>query len=117
MEKLYESITSEQNESEESVMNIDIEESAEDPNKAVKFIREIDKMIKIKKNNILMIAYHQGKIFRKFKTDNKFISAVSALKISTATINFKIDIVEFIDNYRKMEKSCISFYYLKTILG
>ena len=74
-------------------------------------------MIKINKNNILMIAYQQGEIFRRFKTDNKFITAVIAFKISKTTINFKIDIVKFIDKYSKMQKSCISFYYLKTILG
>ena len=60
-----------------------------------------------------MIACQQGKIFRRIKTDNKFISAVSALRTSKTTINFKIDIVKFIDKYRKMQKSCISLYYLK----
>ena len=55
-----------------------------------------------------MIAYEQGKKFKEFKTDNKFISAVSAFKISKTTINFKLGIMEFIDKYPKMEKSCIS---------
>ena len=73
----------------------------------------MDKMIKINKNNILVIAYQQGKIFRRFKTDNKFISAVSAFEISMTTINLKIDIVKFIDKYPKMQKSWISLYYLK----
>ena len=59
------------------------------------------------------MAYKQGKIFRKFKTDNKFISAVSTFKIRKVTINFKIGIVEFIDKYPKMQKPCISLYYLK----
>ena len=75
--------------------------------------KKLTTLIKINKNNILIIAYKQGKIFRKFKTDNKFISTASAFKISKAMINFKIDIVEFIDKYPKMEKSCISLYYLK----
>ena len=87
--------------------------NVDNPDEAAKLIKDMDKMIKIKKNNILMIAYQQGKIFRRFKTDNKFISAVSAFKISKATINFKIDIVKFIDKYPKMQKSCISLYYLK----
>ena len=60
-----------------------------------------------------MIAYQQGKIFKKFKTNNKFISAVSAFKISKTTINFKIDIVKFIDMYPEMQTPCISLYYLK----
>ena len=116
MEKLRESITSEQTESKESVMNVDIKkllEEAKNPNEASKLIKKMDSMIKINKNKILIIAYRQGKIFRKFKTDNKFISAVSTFKISKATINFKICIVEFIDKHPKMEKSCISLYYLK----
>ena len=60
-----------------------------------------------------MIAYEQGKIFKEFKTDNKFISAVSAFKISKVTINFKIGIMEFMDKYPRMGKPCISLYYLK----
>ena len=60
-----------------------------------------------------MIVYQQDKIFRRFKTDNNFISAVSAFEISKTTINFKIDIVKFIDKYPKMQKSCISLHYLK----
>ena len=60
-----------------------------------------------------MIAYEQGKIFKEFKNDSKFISTVSAFKISKTTINFKIDIGKFIDMYPKMETSCISLYFLK----
>ena len=36
-----------------------------------------------------MITYQQGKIFKKFKTDNKFINVVTEFKISKATKNFK----------------------------
>ena len=73
----------------------------------------MDKMIEIKKNNILIIAYQQGKIFRRFKVNDKFTSAVNAFEISKTTINFKIGIVKFIDEYPKMQKSCISLCYLK----
>ena len=61
----------------------------------------------------MKIADQQGEIFRKFKTDNKFISAVSAFKVIKTTINFKRDVVKFIDKYPKMQTSCISLYYLK----
>ena len=60
-----------------------------------------------------MIAYQQGKIFKKFITNNKFINAVTNFEIGKATTNFKIGIVKFIDEYPKMWKSCISLYYLK----
>ena len=61
----------------------------------------------------MIIAYQQGKIFKKFITDNKFINAVTKFEISKATINFKIGIVIFIDEYPKIRQSCISLYYLK----
>ena len=70
-------------------------------------------MIKNKKNNILTLAYHQGIVFRKFITNNKYTSAVSEFKISKTTINFKVDIVKFIDEYPKMRTSYISLFYLK----
>ena len=73
----------------------------------------MDNMRKNKKNNTLLIAYQQGETFRRFKTNNKFISAVSAFKISKTTINFKIDIVKFIDMYPEIQTSCLSLYYLK----
>ena len=80
---------------------------------AAELIKKMDKMIKSKKNNILMIAYQQDEIVKKFKTNDKFINVVSAFKASKTTINFKIDIVKFIDMYPKMPTSCIFLYYLK----
>ena len=69
--------------------------------------------MKSKKNNILMLAYHQGIIFTKYKENNKFTSAVSKFKIGKATINFKIGIIKFIDDYPKMQKTSISLHVLK----
>ena len=60
-----------------------------------------------------MLAYQQGEVFRRFKTNNKLTSAVSEFKISKTMINFKIDIVKFIDKYPKMRTSCTSLFYLK----
>ena len=70
-------------------------------------------MIKSNKSSVLIKAYEQGKIFKEFKTDNKFKSAVSAFKSSKTTINFKIDIVKFIDMYPKTRTRCIYLNYLK----
>ena len=101
MGKLRESIISEQTGSEE-LAEKGIEELAknvENPHDAAKLIKKMHKKIKIKKNNILMIAYEQGKIF------NKLISAVNNFKISKTTINLKIGIVELIDKYPKLQKS------------
>ena len=61
-----------------------------------------------------MLASQQSEIFRRFKTNNKFTTAVSEFKISKTTINFKIDIVKYIDKYPKMRTFCIFLFYLKT---
>ena len=87
--------------------------NVDNPNDAAQLIKKMDKMIKSNKNSILKISYQQGKIFKEFKTDNKFTSAVSAFKISKTTINFKIDIVRFIDIYPKVQTFCISLNYVK----
>ena len=90
-----------------------LKDDAKDSDEAVELINKMDNMIKIITKNILTIAYKQGEIFRKLKANNKFISPVSAFKIGKATRNFKIGIVDFMDKYPRMEKSCISLYYLK----
>ena len=117
LEKLPKSIASKQTEIEESAMSAAVEKLLKDDveysGKAIELIDKMNKMIKIDKKNILKIAYKQGKIFRKYKTNNKFIIAASAFKISKATINFKIGIVVFIDKYPRTEKSCISLYYFR----
>ena len=64
-------------------------------------------------NNILVLAYHQGIIFKKFNENSKFTSPVASLKISKATINFKIGIIKFINDYLKMRKSFIYLHFLK----
>ena len=98
LEKLIESIMSEEVDSrgiEDLSKNIDSPDDAE-------LIRRIERIMKNKKNNILMLAYHQGTIFKNFKENSRFSSAVSKFKISKATINFKIGIIKFIDDYPKI---------------
>ena len=68
----------------------ELAKNVDNPDDATELIKTMDYMIKSKKNNILLIAYHQGEIFKRFKTNNKFISAVSAFKISKTTINLLI---------------------------
>ena len=41
------------------------------------------------------------------------MGAVSNLKIGKVTINFKISITKFLDDYPKMRKSLVSLHFLK----
>ena len=43
-------------------------QEAEDPEKAPEVIQECESIIRTKKKGIIRIAYHQGKIFKKFRT-------------------------------------------------
>ena len=68
-------------------------------NDAIELVKKLDRLTKCSKNNILVWAYQQGKVFHKFKSNNKFVSAVTEFGINKATINFKIDVVKFIVFY------------------
>ena len=84
-----------------------------DPNYAIELVKKIDEMIKCSKNNILMFAYKQRRFFQKFKTNEGFSNAVIEFGISKTTINFKINIVKFINQHPGIRKSSISLFYLK----
>ena len=91
----------------------DLSKKVDNPDDAAELIGRIERIMKSKKNSILMLAYQQGIIFKKYKENTKFMSAVTDFKISKATINFKISIIKFIDDYPKMRKSSISLHFLK----
>ena len=75
-----------------------------DTSDAIELVKKIDKMNKRSKNNILMFAYQQGRVFQNFKRDKGFSNAVIEFGISKTTINFKIDIVKFINQHPGMRK-------------
>ena len=91
----------------------DLSKNVDNPDDAAELIGRIEHMMKSNKNNILMLAYHQGIIFKKYKENNKFTSSVAKFKIHKMTINFKIGIIKFIDDYPKMRKFRISLHFLK----
>ena len=79
LEKLRESIMSGKIESKGAEK---LAKDVDNPDDAAELIKKIGKIIKSTKNNILMLAYQQGEIFRRFKTNNKFTSAVSDSKLA-----------------------------------
>ena len=103
LEKLRDSLIN----SKEEIETKGLEESIKntgDPNDAIELVKKIDKLIKCSKNNILMLSYQQGKVFQKFKKNNKFVNAVTEFGISKTTINFKINVVNFINQHPGMRK-------------
>ena len=78
LEKLKESIMSEEVDSRGVE---DASKTVDDPDDAAELIERIERIMKSKKNNILMLAYQQDIIFKKYKDNNKFVSVVCKFKI------------------------------------
>ena len=60
-------------------------EEVQDPQKVAEVIQECENIIRMKKKGIIRIAYHQGKVFKKFKDKEKFITLVNKLGIHKTT--------------------------------
>ena len=87
--------------------NTDIEEMrkncTESEEDAAKVIHEFEEIIKNKKSDIVWLAYHQGKIFQKFRSKERLVNdMVSKVKVSKSTILFKIALSRLIDEHPKI---------------
>ena len=98
--------------------NTDIEEMrkscTESEEDAAKVIHEFEEIIKNKKSDIVWLAYHQGKIFQKFRSKERFVSdMVTKFKVSKSTIVFKIALCRLIDEYTKIKNYSLLLHYFK----
>ena len=85
----------------------------EKPEDAAAIIKQYEDIICTKKKNIISIAYHQGKYFKRFKDKEKFIKLVNELKVQKSTVIFKINIFKLIDKHPKLMKSSTTLRVLK----
>ena len=88
-------------------------EEVQDPEEAAMVIQKYEHIIKTKKTGIISTAYRQGKVFKKFKDKEKFITLVSRLGIHKNTIIFKINIFKLCERYPKLLKSSIGLGIFK----
>ena len=88
-------------------------DKVENPEDATAIIKQYEDIIRTKKNNIISIAYHQGKVFKRFKDKEKFIKLVNEFKVHNSTTIFKINIVKLIDNHPILMKSSVTLGFLK----
>ena len=81
---------------------------------AAKVIHEFEEIIRNKKRDIVWLAYHQGKIFQKFRLKEQFVNdMVLKFKVSQSTIVLKIALSRLIDNYPKIKDSSLLLHYFK----
>ena len=88
-------------------------EKVQKPDDAAAVIKQYEDIIRTKKKGIISIAYHQGKVFKKFKNKEKFIKLINEFKVHKTTIIFQINIFKLIRKYCKLMKSSIGLGFLK----
>ena len=108
----------------ESMVNNDMVETEElnkkaeevkKPEDAAAVIKQYEGIIRTKKKGIISIAYHQGKVFKKFKDKKKFIKLVHEFKTHKTIMIFKMNIFKLIEKYPKLMKSSIGLVFLKKL--
>ena len=88
-------------------------EETQDPEKAAEIIKRYEYIIKTKKKGIINVAYHQGKVLKRFKEKEKFFTLVSELGIHKTTIIFKINVFKLCKKYPKLLRSSIGLGFFK----
>ena len=88
-------------------------EEVDKPEDAASVIKQYQDIIRTKKKGIISIAYYQGKVFKKFKENKKFVKLVNKFKVHKTTIIFKINIYKLIEKYPKLIKSSLGLGFLK----
>ena len=91
-------------------------EEVQKPEDAADLIKHYEGIIRTKKKGIINIAFHQGKVFKKFKDKEKFITLVNKLGIHKTTIILKINIFKLCKKCSKLLKSSIGLGILKNYL-
>ena len=70
-------------------------DKAEKPEDVAAIIKQYEDIICTKNKNIMSIAYHQGKVFKRFKDKENFTKLVNKFKVHESTMIFKINIFKF----------------------
>ena len=79
---------------------------------AAKVIQDFEEIIRNKKSDKVWLAYHQGKIFQKFRLKERLVNdMVPKFKVSKSTIVFKIALSRLIDDYPKIKDSSLLLHY------
>ena len=88
-------------------------EKAKDPKEATDVIKQYEDIVRTKKEGIINITFHQGKVFKQFKEKDKLITLVNQFNRHKTTIIFKINIYKLCKKYAKLLKSSVGLGFLK----
>ena len=84
-------------------------EKVEKPEDAV----DVEEILLTKRKDIITVAYHQGKVFSRFREKEKIIKLVSKLKVHKNTLIFKINVFKLTEKHPGLMKSSVTLSFLK----
>ena len=73
---------------------------------------EYEEVLRVKRQGIIVVAFYQGQIFKRFEEKEKFQNMVGELKIYKIMIVFKINIFKLIEKYPKLKRSLVTLTFL-----
>lgn len=74
---------------------------------------DIRKSKKKQQKSIIWLAYQQGKIFLRFKENEKIVKMITELDLSSYTNSLKISIAKLVDQHPKVKHSSFSLLFIK----
>ena len=78
----------------------ELAEKVEKPEDAADIIKQYEEIFCAKRKGIIAVAFHQGKVFKRFKEKEKFMQMVGKLKIHKSTKVFKINVLSLSKSLR-----------------
>ena len=94
----------------------ELNEKVDKTEDAADVIKEYKEILRTKRKDILSVAYHQGKVFSRFREKEKFMKLVSRVKIHKSAIVFKINLFKLINKHPRLMKSSVTLSLLKNYL-
>ena len=91
-------------------------EKVDKPEDAANIIKEYEEILRIKRKDIVNVAYHRGKLFSRFREKEKFMTLVRRFGIHKIMIVFKINFFKIINKHPGLIKSSVNLSFLKNYL-
>lgn len=82
-----------------------------DPSNTVK---QYEKIINVKNQKVIYIAYKQGEILKRFEEVERFSSITKEAGLCKSIIFVKVNLFKAVTKYPKMQKSALFIYFLKS---
>ena len=85
----------------------------DNPEDPADLIKKYEEILKTKRQGIMSVAYHQGKVVSRFREKEKFVRLVADFGVHKGTSIFKINLLRLLDKYPKLKKSSVTLSFMK----